>query len=351
VQNFHIIFSLKIINYSIIKKISIFIIYTKEYIPKMKPIISIIIPIFCEEENINILMDKILVSIKDLKSYEWNFYFINDGSTDKSLDVLQKLASQNKKIKIIDFSRNFGKEIALTAGVHAAKNSSAIICIDSDLQHPPELIPSLVKKWEEGFEIIVTKRISTKGKPILRKIGAVVYYWLMKQISQIPIVPQTTDFRLYDKIVINAFVRLTERNIMFRSVMDWMGFSKSYIEFEADDRIHGEVSYTYKKLLELAINSITSFSLWPLRITGYIGIFITLLSTLTFIIMIIAPFFDKLKGVTPMAYFVVGNTFLIGIVLIAIGLVALYVGTIHTEVINRPLYIIREEININKAKK
>ena len=184
----------------------------------------------------------------------------------------------------------------------------------------------------------------------MRKIGAFVYYWLMKQISQIPIVPQTTDFRLYDQIAIKAFIQLTEKNIMFRSVMDWMGFNKSYIDFEADDRIYGEVSYSYKKLIDLAINSITSFSLWPLRLTGYLGIFITLLSSFTFISMSIIHFIDDSIGLTPMSYFVVGNTFLIGIVLIAIGLVALYVGTIHTEVINRPLYIIREEINTNNNK-
>ncbi|MDC0457581.1 glycosyltransferase family 2 protein, partial [Alphaproteobacteria bacterium] len=287
----------------------------------MKQLISIIIPVFCEADNIKPLLSRIIKVTSKLKQYEWNFCFVNDGSTDNSFKILKTLASKNKNIKVIDFSRNFGKEVALTAGVHSVKDSAAIICIDADLQHPPELIPSLIIKWKEGYEIVITKRILTKGKPFLRKIGALIYYWLMKQISQIPIVSQTTDFRLYDKIVINEFIKLTEKNIMFRSVMDWMGFKRVYVDFEAGDRLHGDVSYSYKKLIDLAINSITSFSLWPLRLTGYLGIIITSLSSITFISMIIAPFFNNSIGLTPMSFFVVGNTFLIGIVLIAIGLV------------------------------
>jgi dolichol-phosphate mannosyltransferase len=192
---------------------------------------------------------------------------------------------------------------------------------------------------------VVTVRKSTDRESLFRRWGSSLFYWLINKLSSTQMIPKTTDFRLYDKKVILAFEKATERERLFRGIMDWMGFRRVMIEFKADAREHGEAGYSYAKLWALAINSITSFSLWPLRLTGYIGLFITGGSGLLLLWMMGNNLLANQALYTPLAIIVVVNTFLIGIVLMAVGLVALYIGAIHTEVINRPLYLIREKIN------
>ena len=312
---------------------------------ELKQKIAIVIPVYREAGNLSLLHERLNKVTQGLPDYDWQYIFVNDGSPDDSLEVLREIAEQDNSSKVIDLSRNFGKEIALTAGVHEAEDVDAIICMDADLQHPPELIPELVTQWQNGTEIVATIRTTIEKQPLLRRVGSHLYYWLMSKISGLNMQSQTTDFRLYDKKVIKAFCHATERERLFRGIMDWMGFRKVYIEFRAEARNGGNAGYSYKKLWQLAVNSITSFSLWPLRITGYLGVLITLLSGSLLGWMIINYLISSHWDYTPLAIVVVANTFLIGLVLMAIGLVALYIGTIHTEVINRPLYIIREQLN------
>ena len=307
--------------------------------------ISIIVPVYNEYDNLFLLYKKLIEISSENNEFSWSYIFVNDGSTDDSLSALRELALKDEKVKVIDLSRNFGKEIAMTAGVHEAINPDAIICIDADLQHPPELIPVLIRKWKDGFDIVATIRKSIDNQPLLKRIGSHVFYWIMGKISGLQIKSQTTDFRLYDKKVVEAFKRATERERMFRGIMDWLGFHKAYVEFEAVARQQGEAGYSYKKLIGLAVNSITAFSLWPLRITGYLGLLITSISGGLLLWMLINYFIFSQYEYTPLAIVVVANTFFIGIVLMSIGLVALYIGNIHTEVINRPMYIVREKIN------
>lgn len=309
--------------------------------------IAIVIPIYREEKNIMKLYQRLETVTKPMLDIQWEYIFVNDGSPDGSYVVLKHLASLDKKVKIIDFSRNFGKEIALTAGMHAA-DTDAVICMDADLQHPPELIPQLVEAWKQGAEVVATIRVSIDKQPLLRRIGSYLYYWLMSKISRLDMAAKTTDFRLFDRKVVDAFRHVTERERMFRGIIDWMGFKKEYVEFHADAREEGTAGYSYAKLWYLAINSITSFSLFPLKITTYLGFAISAASSVLLIWMFLARFFFAPQLFTSLAIVVVINTFLIGIVLMSIGLVALYIGTIHTEVINRPLYIVRERINFNK---
>jgi polyisoprenyl-phosphate glycosyltransferase len=313
--------------------------------------ISIIIPIYNESESLRDFYDRLISTTSRLKKYHWEFIFVNDGSTDSSLSVLRDLAMLSQKNKVLDLSRNFGKEIALSAGVNETDFADAIICIDADLQHPPELIPKLINSWVKGIDIVATIRTSIKKQPLFKRIGSKLFYWVMSKISGVEMKAQTTDFRLYDKKVIQVFRNVTERERMFRGIMDWMGFKKIYIPFQADERKKGEVGYSYFKLWRLAINSITSFSLWPLRITGRIGIFITFSSGGLLLWMLLSFIFNNKWSLSPLAIIVVANTFLIGLVLVSIGLVALYVGNIHTEVINRPLYIVREHLNFKNISK
>jgi dolichol-phosphate mannosyltransferase len=316
---------------------------------KVSKIISIVIPVYNEAKNLLNLHMKLEAITSSLPSFDWEYIFVNDGSSDNSLEVLKKLAQTDKKLKVLDFSRNFGKEIALTAGAHEAKNSDAVVCLDADLQHPPELIPTLINEWNLGAEVVVTIRTEIEKQPILRRVGSYLYYWLMRKMSGIDLRAQTTDFRLYDKKVIQAFAQTTERERMFRGIMDWMGFRRSYVEFKANARAQGQVAYSYGKLWRLAVNSLTAFSLWPLRLAGYLGVFISTVSCFLFLWMVVNYFVLKVWIYTPLAMVIVINTFLIGIVLIALGLVALYVGVIHTEVINRPLYVVREKLNVERA--
>ncbi len=306
--------------------------------------ISIVIPIYNERKNIPALYKRLDQVTKTVPDIQWEYVLVNDGSPDDSISELRKLAGADGRVKVIDLSRNFGKEVALTAGVHSS-HSDAVICMDADLQHPPELIPKLVEEWKKGAEVVATIRASIEKQPLMRRLGSYGYYWVMNKISGLEMISQTTDFRLLDRKVVDAFRQVTERERMFRGIIDWMGFKKVYVEFHAGAREEGTPGYSYKKLWRLAISSITAFSLWPLRLTGYLGVIITLSSGLLLLWMLGNYIFRTALIFTPLAIVVVANTLLIGIVLMAIGLVALYIGTIHTEVVNRPLYIIREKLN------
>lgn len=311
--------------------------------------ISIVVPVYRESRNLDALIVRLENAVQNVQNqYIWQYVFVNDGSPDDSLAVLKGIASRNNKVKVIDLSRNFGKEIALTAGVNEADDADAVICIDADLQHPPELIPELVRQWEAGYEVVATIRSSIENQPILRRLGSHFYYWLMAKVSGLNMVSQTTDFRLYDKKVVEAFKGATERQRIFRGIMDWMGFNRTYVEFQAEARLEGEAGYSYAKLIGLALNSLTSFSLLPLRITGFLGLLIAGGSGGLLLWMLANYLLRDSIVYTPLAMVVVANTFLVGIVLVSIGLVAMYIGNIHTEVINRPLYVVRERI-INVA--
>ncbi len=311
--------------------------------------ITIVIPVYCEAKSLPFLYQRIEKVISGLPAIQWDYIFVNDGSPDDSLETLKQLAAKDPRVKVIDFSRNFGKEIALSAGVHAVRDADAVICMDADLQHPPELIPELVEAWRQGAEIVATIRVSVAKQPILRRLGSYFYYWLMSWMSGLDMLSQTTDYRLYDKKVVDVFRQVTERERLFRGVIDWMGFEKVYVSFRADCRQAGKTSFNYVQLVHLAISSLTSFSLFPLRMTGYLGAFITVASGLLLSRMLFARLISNPSLFTPLAIVVVINTLLIGIVLMAIGLVALYIGTIHTEVVNRPLYIVRERFNFKAS--
>ena len=305
-----------------------------------KKTISLIIPIYNEEKNIPILFER-LKKVIDVLSYSWELIFVNDGSGDKSMDELEKIKNSDDRIKIIDFSRNFGKEIATTAGINHCRGDACIM-IDADLQHPVELIPEFIKKWEDGAEVVVGVRKKNKGEGLVKRMGSFFFYKIINRISDTEIVSQATDFRLLDREVIDQFKNMTERNRMTRALVDWMGFRRQYINFEANERLHGKASYSFWKLLRLAFNSIISFSLFPLRIAGYLGITITILSGILGIFMFITNYVTGSLNFSGPAVLAVVILFLIGIVLICLGLIALYIANIHAEVSNRPLYIIRK---------
>lgn len=310
----------------------------------MNKLITIIIPCYQEAENIYPIYRRIIDVISSITHFDWQLLFVNDGSNDGTFSIIRSLAEKDARVKGLDFSRNFGKEVALSAGVLECVNTDAVICIDADLQHPPELIPSMVALWLNGSEVITTRRLTTENKTFIRRAMSKTFYYLMNMMSSIDFEANTTDFRLYDRKVLDAFRKISGRIYMFRATMDWFGFKTEYVEFHAPDRANGEASYSLAKLINLAISSITSFSLFPLKIVGYLGALIVIITAPLLLWIFINYIFHTDYGYTPIALLVVANTFFMGITLSAIGLVALYIGLIHTETANRPNYIVRDRV-------
>jgi len=308
-----------------------------------KKLISIIVPVYNEEKNVPLFYEKIKPILEAL-SYDWELLFVNDGSRDKSIVELEKLEKADARVRVIDFSRNFGKEVAVTAGINFAKGDACII-LDADLQHPIEKIPEFIAKWEKGVEVVVGVREKNKGEGWVKKIGSYLFYKLINRISEMEIITRATDYRLLDRVVIDEFNRLTEKNRMTRALIDWLGFRREYIYFEANERIHGVPAYNFWKLVKLAFNSVVSFSLVPLKLAGYLGMFITLFSGTAGLYILLGKyifhthFASTFSDAENLAIMIV---FLVGIILVSIGLLALYIANIHIEVANRPLYIVRK---------
>ncbi len=320
----------------------------------MKKLISIIIPVFNEEKNIPLIYVEIInvwrKHINLSSSYDCEVIFVNDGSEDNSLAELERISERDERVKIIDFSRNFGKEMAVTAGINHCRGS-ACLSMDADLQHPAELIPEFIAKWEKGAEVVIGIRKKNKGEGLVKKIGSYFFYKIINGISRTKIIPNATDFRLLDRIVINEFNKLSEKNRMTRALIDWMGFKRDYVYFSASERLHGKASYNFLNLVRLAFNSIISLSLFPLKLAGYLGIVITLLSGSLGIFIFIEDYVLGRMEFSGPAILAVIILFLVGIILICLGLMALYIANIHTEVINRPMYIVRKSnIKVQMSK-
>lgn len=307
--------------------------------------ISVVIPVYNEEKNVSLVSQEVAAVFSSLP-YEYEIIFVNDGSRDNSLLEILRLGEADSRIKGLDFSRNFGKEPALSAGCHIA-SGDAVITMDADLQHPAELISELLKEWEKGAEVVYTVRKKNEGASLMKRLTSSAYYWLFNKITSVTTEPRSTDFRLLDKKVIEVFRKFPERERMFRGMVDWMGYKRSRVEFVARERKYGQAGYSYAKLFGLAINSFTSFSLLPLKIAGYLGVVITTCSGFLLIAMFAAQFFKDWWVFTPLSILATINIFLVGIVLVSLGFVALYIARIHSEVINRPLYIVREKVNFD----
>lgn len=309
-------------------------------------LISIVVPAHNEEKNIPLLHGEVRkVFLAYAQQYDFELIFVNDGSTDGTQREIENLTNQDEKVRYLEFSRNFGKEVATTAGIKISKGD-AVMMLDADLQHPIELIPEFLSKWEKGAEVVVGIRQKVKNGGFLKRLTAAVFYWIINHIGEIEIVPNATDFRLMDRLVVEEFNRLTETNRMTRALIDWLGFKRDFIYFEANERIHGTASYSFWKLLRLALSSFVSLSLFPLKLAGNLGIAIVLFSGCAGLYILLGkyffhtPFASTFSDAENLAILIV---FLVGIILTSLGLIALYIANIHGEVINRPMYVIRKK--------
>ena len=319
--------------------------------------ISFVIPVYNEEKGFSQFYEKMLLPELKKLNYDYELILVNDGSTDKSLQIIQKISEKDNHVKVLCFSRNFGKEVALTAGIREAAGD-AILTMDADGQQPPKLIHEFIKKWEEGGEIIIGVRGRYEKHGLIAKIGSKMFYKILGMMGVKDTVPGSTDFRIIDRCVADEYNRLTEHGRITRGLMDWMGFKKVYIDYIYGNRLAGKPSYNFKKLFQLAIDSFVSLSSAPLIIFGWIGAFITVASLILGIFVIIEEFIMgdpmqlKWTGTTCLSIFI---TFLIGLVLISQSIIALYISHIHAEAQGRPLYIIDHKnsrnLNERKAKK
>jgi glycosyltransferase involved in cell wall biosynthesis len=304
-------------------------------------LVSIVVPVFGEAMNLSPLVEALDRVTPD--RYRWEYVFVNDGSADNSLEVLQRIAGTNSRVRIIDLSRNFGKEAALSAGL-AHAGGDAVICMDADLQHPPALIPTFLTQWEQGAEVVVTVREDTDQPSIIRRAGSAVFYWLLTRMSDVEMIGKSTDYRLLDRRVVDAFLELADHDRLVRGLVDWLGFRRVSVTFTAPARMHGTSSYSYGRLTALFFNGIMAHSSAPLRWLGVLGLLITFAATALLAFVLVHEAVDPVRGVyTPLAKLVIAITILMGIVLTALGMVSLYVARIYAEVVRRPLYVVREE--------
>lgn len=312
---------------------------------QVNPLISIVIPVHNEAASINWHHKKILKHLKLLK-LNYEIIYIDDGSTDNSLVKLKELSNNDSLTKYISFSRNFGKESAISAGLRKAAGA-AVIVMDGDGQHPVELIQSFIDKWEDGYEMVIGIRQSNQGEGFIKSIGSKLFYFSLKFIDNgHDVTPGSTDFRLLDRIVVDQFNLLTERNRISRNLMDWLGFKKTTIPFDALARHAGKASYSYTKLVKLAIDGAIKHSTRPLKLIGLVGMLISIISLLSMALIVVEKyvFLDPLNlAISGTALLALFLSFLVGIVLTCQGLLALYLENVYYETQNRPLYIVREE--------
>ena len=306
----------------------------------MKKLVTIMIPAYNEEKSLPKLFKRLNLLAKNTSKYDFEFLFINDGSKDKTMEIIRNESEKDSRVSYINLSRNFGKENAMLAGFDYSKGD-ALVIIDADLQDPPELIPAMLNLWEEGYDDVYAKRESRDGETWLKKQTSKWFYSILDSISQIEIQRDTGDFRLLDRRTIEALKTLRENNRYTKGMFSWVGFKKKKITYKRDARIAGETKWNYRKLFNLAIEGITSFTVAPLRIATITGFFISIGAFLWIAFLLIRPFFGVPTG-DGYASIMSVILFLGGMQLLSIGILGEYIGRIFIESKNRPVYLSQE---------
>jgi len=309
---------------------------------------SVIVPLYNEELVINESYRR-LKEVMDSVKENYEIIFMNDGSRDGTRAKVEKICRVDEKIKLANFSRNFGHQAAITAGMDLAEGAT-IIVIDADLQDPPEAIPKMIEKWKEGYEVVYAKRIKREGETFLKKFTAKVFYRVLKSMTSIDIPVDTGDFRLIDRSVCEALTSLPERNRFVRGLVSWVGYKQTFIEITRQERFAGETKYSLKKMMKLAFDGITSFSYKPLAIAGYLGGLTFLVGLISLVSLIIKDLINH-KPMLNFGLSIAINLLMFGLVLTSIGIMEEYIGRIFDESKARPNYIIASTINYNRTNK
>lgn len=308
-----------------------------------RKLISIVVPMYFEEKVAEECYQRLTDVAKDNK-LNYEIVFVNDGSTDKTLDILEYIAQNDKHVRVISFSRNFGHQIAITAGMDKARGD-AIVIIDADLQDPPELIPKMVTLWEEGYDVIYAKRKKRDGETWLKLLTAKLFYRFLNKMSSVEIPVDTGDFRLMDKKVVDVLRKMPEQNRFVRGMVSWIGFKQIPLEYERKERFAGETKYPFKKMIKFAADGIISFSSKPLKLIQQIGIYTTLIAFGILIYSLISSILGFGNQVPGWTSLMTAVTFIGGIQLLSIGIIGEYIARIYDESKGRPVYVIEKEIN------
>jgi glycosyltransferase involved in cell wall biosynthesis len=277
---------------------------------------------------------------QNVKDYSFEFLFVNDGSKDKTLQLIREFAEKDPRVSYINLSRNFGKEIGMIAGLDHVQGDATVI-IDADLQDPPELIPEMIKFWEQGYDDVYAKRKSREGESWFKRFTSKQYYKTLQRVTHVPIQEDTGDFRLLDRRVVEAIKQFRDSQRNAKAIFSWVGFKKKEILYDRDARVAGETKWNYVKLINLAIDGITSFTTAPLRISTYVGVIVSILAFIYLIYLVIRTIFfgTDLAGYPSMMAVIL---FLGGVQLLSLGIIGEYIGRIFNETKQRPLYLIDE---------
>jgi glycosyltransferase involved in cell wall biosynthesis len=306
---------------------------------RQRTLLSIVVPAYNEQEVIATFHDRLSKVLAQL-SIDWEVVYVNDGSLDNTLEILKQTHEQDEHVCIVDLSRNFGKEIALSAGLEFAQGD-AVIVIDADLQDPPELIPELVKEWQSGFDVVYARRTHREGETILKRLTAALFYRLMRNVGSVQLPEDTGDFRLLSRRAVNALNSLKEHHRFMKGLFAWIGFRQKAVHYERDPRHAGKTKWNYWKLWNFAIDGITSFTIAPLKFATYIGMLTSFVAFVYggYIIVKTILFGNPVPGYPSLIVIIL---FLGGVQLMAIGVLGEYIGRIFTETKQRPLYFVNE---------
>lgn len=302
--------------------------------------ITILVPCYNEQESLPALYDALKSLMDANASYQWEVLFVNDGSKDKTIEIVKQIRTQDKRFCYVDLSRNFGKEAAMLAGFDYA-TGDAIVIMDADLQHPPHVIPKMLKKWEEGYDDVYGKRLSRGKESWLRKQLSMIYYRLLQKTTRVEVLQNVGDFRLLDKKCIEELKKLRETERYTKGMYCWIGFKKASVEFETQDRIAGESSMSLKSLFSLAIDGITSFTVAPLKLSAILGFVVSFVAFIYMCYVLCKTIFvgEDVQGYPTLVILIL---FLGGVQLISLGIIGEYLGKIFNETKNRPVYVVSE---------
>jgi dolichol-phosphate mannosyltransferase len=308
---------------------------------------SVVIPVYNEELVVYETYNR-LKAVMDSLNRPYELVFVNDGSMDNTAAILKSICESDQNARMVDFSRNFGHQLAITAGMDYAVGD-AIVIIDADLQDPPEVIPQMLEKWSEGYDVVYGKRLKRQGETLFKKWTAKLFYRFLKSMTTEELPLDAGDFRLIDRKVCDALKSVNERSRYIRGIISWLGFRQTYVEYVRDKRFAGETKYPLKKMIHFALDAITSFSYKPLKLASYFGSFLSALSFLYLLVVIYQRLFTN-TTITGWASTLAVSLFFNGIVLIILGIIGEYIGRIYDEAKGRPLYIVRETKNIKESE-
>ena len=308
---------------------------------KKRELVSIVIPVFNEDENVEMLYQQLIEVVRALP-FEFEIVVVDDGSTDGTLATIEEIASTDPRLKAISLSRNFGHQAALIAGLEVSRGD-AVITMDGDLQHPPRLIPEMLKRWKEGADIVYSIRKNTAGVSRTKLLTARLFYAILNRIGNLGLPSNTADFRLLSRPVVEELKNMQERSVFLRGLVQWVGFQQSQIEYEAEQRFAGKTKYGFRSMLKFAVTGITSFSSAPLYLALVFGFLVSLVCFIYAVYIIYLKLYTT-ELISGFATIVVAVLFLGGIQLITIGIIGLYMGRLFEEVKQRPRYIIRRRI-------